>query len=182
MAGFSFSSRPELVEALALMCPGSAFRSDVNPETGEYDYEHVHWQIHEGVEWTPPPAEAVYAYLNQIQNEWDTKVKYQVLRKDQYPKLETLADAIYHQSQGNNAPMEAYVAAVQAVKDQFPKNDPTLDWRGSASGTNRGAIPDPTFQQNPNISLPTDIYTYVGPGTLVHPSLMPIEDTTGLGQ
>jgi hypothetical protein len=173
MAGFHFSNRPELVEALALMCPGSSFRSDMNPETGEYDYENIHWQIQDGVDWTPPPKEAVLAYLEKIQLEWDTKVKYQVLRKDQYPDLNELADAVYHQSQGNNAPMEAYVAKVQAVKDQYPKNDPTLDWRGSASGTTRGAIPLPSFQQNPNISLPTEVYTYQGPGVVVHPDLLP---------
>lgn len=173
MAGFSFTTRPDLVEALALMCPGASFRSDMNPDTGEYDYENVHWQIQDGVTWTPPSKEAVYAYLEKIQLEWDTKVKYQVLRKDQYPDLNELADAVYHQSQGNNAPMEAYVAKVQAVKSQFPKNDATLDWRGSASGTNRGPIPLPSFQQNPNISLPTEVYTYQGPGVVVHPDLLP---------
>jgi hypothetical protein len=65
------------------------------------------------------------------------------------------------------------LAAVQAVKDQFPKNDPTLDWRGSATGTNRGAIPSPSFQQNPNISMPEELYTYQGPGVIVHPDLLP---------
>jgi hypothetical protein len=38
-----------------------------------------------------------------------------------YPPLQDLADAIVHQADGNNAPMEAYIAACLAVKQQFPK-------------------------------------------------------------
>lgn len=169
MAGFSFNTRPDLAEALALLAPGASFRVDINELTGEYDYEGVVWDIAEGVDYTPPSKEVVEAYLEKIQLEWDTQVKYSVLRKDAYPSLEELADAVFWQAQGDNTKMEAYVAAVQAVKDTYTKNDPTLEWRGSASGTNRGALPSRAFQQNPNISLPDTVYTYTAPGVIVSP-------------
>lgn len=43
------------------------------------------------------------------------------LRRAAYPPLQDLADAIYWQSQGDNRPMERYNAAVEAVKERFPK-------------------------------------------------------------
>jgi hypothetical protein len=46
---------------------------------------------------------------------------YQFERMGAYPPLTMLADAIYWQSQGDNTKMEAYLAAVEAVKTQFPK-------------------------------------------------------------
>lgn len=170
MAGFAFTYRPQLSEALALLCPGASFRSDINPDTGDYDYDHVVWLHDDSHEWTPPTKDVVEAYLTKIQEEWDLKVKYKVLRKQVYPDVAQLADAIYHQSQGNNVPMEAYIAAVQAVKEQFPKNDPNLDWRGSAKGTVRGPIPSAiNDQQNPEISLPDEVFAYLAPGVVVPP-------------
>jgi hypothetical protein len=46
---------------------------------------------------------------------------YQRLRKSEYPPLADLADAMYWQSQGDDSKMQAYLAAVQAVKDKYPK-------------------------------------------------------------
>lgn len=160
MPGFSFNTRPELAEALALMCPGSHFRCDINPETGEYDYDHVVWENPANIDWTPPSKESVEAYLQQIQEEWDEKVKYKQLRAIAYPDLTELADAMYWQMQGDSTKMEAYLEKVAAVKEQFPKNDPTLPWRGSALGTIKGAFPDYTIMQNPSISLPTETFPY----------------------
>jgi hypothetical protein len=108
--------------------------------------------------------------LAKIQEEWDLKVKYKVLRAQVYPDVEQLADAIFWQSQGDNSKMEAYIAAVQAVKEQFPKNDPNLDWRGSAKGTIRGPIPSAVSdQQHPEISLPDEVFPYLAPGVVVPP-------------
>lgn len=45
------------------------------------------------------------------------------LRRDAYPPLTDLADAIYWQSQGDSRKMDAYTAAVAAVKAQFPKSN-----------------------------------------------------------
>lgn len=43
------------------------------------------------------------------------------LRRQAYPPLEDLADALYHQAKGNPAPMQQYLAQVEAVKARFPK-------------------------------------------------------------
>lgn len=45
------------------------------------------------------------------------------LRRDAYPPLADLADALYWQSQGDDSKMEAYNAAVAAVKAKFPKSN-----------------------------------------------------------
>ena len=47
--------------------------------------------------------------------------QYKELRAPEYPPLSDLADAIYWQSQGDNTKMEAYLAAVDAVKQKYPK-------------------------------------------------------------
>jgi hypothetical protein len=174
MAGFSFTSRPQLIEALALLCTGASFQSDVNPETGEYDFEHVTFH-HTAEEYTPPTKEVVMAYLEKIQLEWDEKVKYSVLRQYAYPAVEELADAVYWQSQGDNTKMEEYLAKVELVKTTFPKNDPTLPWRGSAKGTVVGAFPGADIMQNPKISLPDEehLAPYIAPTV---PGIDPTDD------
>lgn len=47
------------------------------------------------------------------------------LRRDAYPPVADLADAIYWQSQGDSSKMDRYIAAVAAIKAQFPKGDVT---------------------------------------------------------
>jgi hypothetical protein len=42
-------------------------------------------------------------------------------RIKEYPPLTQLADALYWQQQGDNSKMQQYLAAVQAVKDKYPK-------------------------------------------------------------
>jgi hypothetical protein len=164
MAGFSFTSRPQLAEALALMCPGSMFRCDVNPETGDYDYDHVVWQHPEDTPWVPPAKAEVEAYLEQIQTEWDTNVKYKQLRKVSYPDVGAQLDALWHAMDENIIPrIEPMYSDVKAIKDQFTKNDPDLPWRGTAMGTIKGAFPDAAIMQNPAISLPEVTYEYIPP-------------------
>lgn len=53
----------------------------------------------------------------------ELSLKYQQDRKKEYPPLADLADALYWQSQGDNTKMEAYIAAVEAVKQKYPKGD-----------------------------------------------------------
>ena len=48
---------------------------------------------------------------------------YAELRRDAYPPLSDLADALYWQGQGDDTKMKAYLAAVDAVKRQFPKSN-----------------------------------------------------------
>jgi len=47
-----------------------------------------------------------------------------MLRRAQYPPLADLADALFWQSQGDDTKMDAYIAAVAAVKQRFPKLSP----------------------------------------------------------
>jgi hypothetical protein len=166
MAGFKFSTRPQLVEALALLCPGSSFRSDENPETGDYDYDHVVW-MHEDTDWVPPSKEVVEAYLAKIQAEWDEKIKYQQLRKVSYPDIGAQLDALWHaMDEGVIPKIEPMYSEVKAVKDQFAKGDTELPWRGSAMGTIKGEYPDSDIMQNPAISLPDETFPYNGPGAI----------------
>lgn len=41
-------------------------------------------------------------------------------RTDKYPPLSDLGDSIFHQQNGNDVPMQNYLAKCQAVKDEFP--------------------------------------------------------------
>jgi|TARA_R110000824_G_C15001318_1_gene656260 hypothetical protein len=56
---------------------------------------------------------------------WETEYnaqEYKVLRKDRYPALQDLADAIYWGEKGDDSLMTAYVAACEKVKEDFPKH------------------------------------------------------------
>jgi len=41
-------------------------------------------------------------------------------RAEKYPSLAELGDAIFHQENGNDVPMQNYLAKCQTVKDEFP--------------------------------------------------------------
>lgn len=56
----------------------------------------------------------------ELRNQW-ISAEYQRLRQPEYPPLSDLADALYWQQQGDDTKMTAYLAAVQAVKDKYPK-------------------------------------------------------------
>jgi hypothetical protein len=68
-----------------------------------------------------PTRVALEAEIARLEAEWEAN-EYQRLRKPNYPSWEVLADAIYWQSQGDNTKMDAYVAAVEAVKVAYPKD------------------------------------------------------------
>ena len=42
-------------------------------------------------------------------------------RVSEYPPLTDLADALYHQSKGDETKLTAYLAKVEAVKQKYPK-------------------------------------------------------------
>ena len=42
-------------------------------------------------------------------------------RQAEYPPLTDLADALYHQSKGDETKMTAYLAKCEAVKQKYPK-------------------------------------------------------------
>ena len=69
----------------------------------------------------PRPTDAeIDAEAKRLEDEF-ARAEYQRLRVKEYPKVTQLADALYHQMNGNEEPMQQYLAAVQAVKDKYPK-------------------------------------------------------------
>ena len=56
---------------------------------------------------------AVQAYINA--NAYISK------RQVEYPPLTDLADALYHQSKGDETKLTAYLAKCEAVKQKYPK-------------------------------------------------------------
>jgi hypothetical protein len=47
--------------------------------------------------------------------------EYQRKRQQEYPPLTDLADALYHQQNGDETKMTAYLEKVEAVKQKYPK-------------------------------------------------------------
>ena len=77
------------------------------------------------IEWldqeqTKPSKEEIYAEIAVIRQKIkDTE--YQRKRMREYPPLTELADALYHQQNGDDSKMTAYLAKVEAVKQKYPK-------------------------------------------------------------
>jgi hypothetical protein len=123
---FQMKARPDLADALILLCPNAPFISNQNPDTGEYDYENVEWQTHP--DWIPPTKEEVETYLETIRSEWDTNVKYQLSRKVKYPSIGEQLDSLWHAMDDGLIPkIEPMYSDIKSVKDQFPKGDPTVE-------------------------------------------------------
>jgi len=57
---------------------------------------------------------------NQLKAEYDSN-EYQRKRAPEYPPLTELADALYHQQNGDDTKMTAYLAKCEAVKQKYPK-------------------------------------------------------------
>jgi hypothetical protein len=147
---YRLKARPEIIDALVLMCPNAPFSCNQNPVTGEYDYENVEWQTHP--DWVPPTKEEVMEYLTTIQVEWDTNIKYSVSRKVSYPEVGEQLDALWHAMDQNVIPrIEPMYSNVKAVKDQFPKGDPTVAWVSSRDVNSTYTLP---------ISEPTVVRDY----------------------
>lgn len=47
--------------------------------------------------------------------------EYKGLRQAEYPPLTDLADALYHQSKGDETKLTAYLTKCEAVKQKYPK-------------------------------------------------------------
>jgi hypothetical protein len=78
-----------------------------------------------GLEWTDqtqtqPTESEILAEIDRLKDHYET-VKYQDLRRLEYPPLADLADALYWQAQGDSTKMAAYLSAVQDVKDKYPR-------------------------------------------------------------
>lgn len=83
---------------------------------------------------TQPGEEYLAAYRNTGDPDWELFSEvvnyYEELgwvlsnRAVEYPPVTELADALWHQQNGNEAPMIAYVAKCAEVKTRFPKPVP----------------------------------------------------------
>ena len=54
-------------------------------------------------------------------NAWVNPEAYKFKRQPEYPPLTDLADALYHQSKGDETKLTAYLAKCEAVKQKYPK-------------------------------------------------------------
>lgn len=71
-------------------------------------------------EQTKPTKDEIDAEISR-QEELFNNTEYQRRRQPEYPPLADLADALYWQAQGDESKMTAYLAAVEAVKQKYPK-------------------------------------------------------------
>ena len=77
------------------------------------------------VEWINPSVapvteQQITTERVRLQADYDAK-EYQRKRVREYPPLTDLADALYHQSKGDETKMTAYLAKCEAVKQKYPK-------------------------------------------------------------
>ena len=69
---------------------------------------------------TRPTDTQIAAEIIRLQAEYDEQ-EYARKRAPEYPPLTDLADALYHQSKGDETKMTAYLAKCEAVKQKYPK-------------------------------------------------------------
>lgn len=67
-----------------------------------------------------PTKSQIDEVVEQLEAEW-LATEYQRQRQPEYPHLADLADALYWQAKGDETKMTAYLAAVEAVKQKYPK-------------------------------------------------------------
>lgn len=79
--------------------------------------ETLEW-IDNGI--SQPSKEQIDAEIFRLQTEYDAQ-EYARKRQPEYPPLTDLADALYHQSKGDETKMTAYLAKCEAVKQKYPK-------------------------------------------------------------
>ena len=103
--------RPGLINAISSLRPANTF--SIRPD-GMITSDDIGF--------IAPTDEEVQAELLRLQTEWDN-AEHQRLRKPEYPPMEQYLDAVYWQSQGDNTKMTAYLAAVEAVKQKYPKGN-----------------------------------------------------------
>lgn len=100
-------------DALRSLYPNSPWRVINDPTK----FENIIWEDRFN---DPPVREVVEAEVQRLTAEQNA-TKYKLLRVEEYPPLADLADALYWQAQGDESKMTAYLAAVDAVKQKYPK-------------------------------------------------------------
>ena len=87
---------------------------------------NAQWTLRgEELEWvdtvqTKPTEEELQVEIIRLQAQYDAN-EYQRKRAAEYPPLTDLADALYHQSKGDETKMTAYLTKCEAVKQKYPK-------------------------------------------------------------
>jgi len=113
-------------EVLMSLSPNAPFGlTGVYVEFVEKDVNGVKVMTTPNLQWfdesiPKPTKEQIETERARLQAELDA-TEYQRQRALEYPPLTMLADALYHQQNGDETKMQDYLAAVQAVKDKYPK-------------------------------------------------------------
>ena len=95
---------------------------------------HALFSLRPGAEWTlrgddlewldtkqtRPTDTEIAAEIIRLQTEYNAQ-EYARKRAPEYPPLTDLADALYHQSKGDETKMTAYLAKCETVKQKYPK-------------------------------------------------------------
>jgi hypothetical protein len=100
-------------EALAQLCPHGRWALSGD----DLEYEDIVWLTDE---YAMPGKDAVEAAV-LVAAEQAAAAEYRRLRKPEYPPLVDFADAYYWAQNGDDTKMQAYLAAVSAVKAAHPK-------------------------------------------------------------
>jgi hypothetical protein len=103
--------RPGLINAVASLRPANTFSVHADGAITSEDEGFI-----------VPTPEEVQTELTILHTKWDN-AEYQRQRKPEYPPMEDYLDAVYWQSQGDGTKMTAYLAAVEAVKQRYPKGN-----------------------------------------------------------
>lgn len=69
---------------------------------------------------TRPTDTEIAAEIIRLESEYNAQ-EYARKRAPEYPSLTDLADALYHQSKGDETKLTAYLAKCEAVKQKYPK-------------------------------------------------------------
>lgn len=91
--------------------------SETESPTGNFILENIEW-VSTG--YTPITKQEFLEEQSRLEAQY-AATEYQRLRQPEYPPLSDLADALYWQAQGDESKMTAYLAAVDAVKQKYPK-------------------------------------------------------------
>lgn len=97
-----------ITDALISLTPGAQWAL-----TGD-QYEGLNWLDEEQ---TQPTKKAVDAEIKRLQDEYDA-AEYQRLRAAEYPDMADYIDGIV---KGDQAQVDAYIAACLAIKAKYPK-------------------------------------------------------------
>ena len=102
--------------------PCGVFRTIEFESNGEIKKECLN--IYENPENGPipkiPTKDDLDPIAKQLEDEWEYN-QFLEKRKQEYPPLEELADALYHKEAGDETFYKEYMKKVQEVKDKYPK-------------------------------------------------------------